>query len=166
MVHVPSHVGLRGNEIADRQAALGPTNPTVPDKPPFALPPSLAQWKKRLATATLTASVQRRTALQNTSDSIRWHALSTRDLPPVPPRLCRRDQVTLHRLRLGYRCNWEISHRTDRDCAHCLRTTDLPLIHYVIECPKTRDAFGTRHETDCDNAHELAATAHQHIRST
>jgi len=84
MAYVPSHVGLRGNELADQQAALGTWNPTNPDKC-FTMPPSLGQLKRRLRAKTQDAAAERRALLRDSSDSIRWHCTAMTDLPPIPP---------------------------------------------------------------------------------
>jgi len=153
LVYVPSHVGVRGNELADKAASLG----TSCAEEAFEIPPSLSQIKRRIKTAVQTIASNRREELLASSPTASWYNDAAANLPPVPPKLPRRDQVNLHRLRLGYRCSWEINARVDRDCVYCERTTDEPLLHYILECTITRSVFGTHLETDSPNADSIAA---------
>ncbi|XP_076053528.1 uncharacterized protein LOC143032544 [Oratosquilla oratoria] len=49
-------------------------------------------------------------------------------------RLSRPQEVILHRLRLGYRCFWEIAGRQE-DCQHCGAVGANTLVHYLTTCP-------------------------------
>ncbi|XP_076049901.1 uncharacterized protein LOC143030619 [Oratosquilla oratoria] len=69
--------------------------------------------------------------------SARWYQVATaceRLTPGV--RLSRIEEVTLHRLRLGYRCFSEVTGRPEA-CIHCGEEGANGLNHYVILCPAT-----------------------------
>ena len=44
-----------------------------------------------------------------------------------------------YRLRLGYRCTWEIVNQEERECNYCEQVTEEPLLHYLLECEATDD---------------------------
>lgn len=43
--------------------------------------------------------------------------------------------IIIHRLRLGYRCSWEIAERIPRECKYCEITSE-PLLQYLLTCPQ------------------------------
>lgn len=43
-----------------------------------------------------------------------------------------RREAVIHRLRLGYRCNWEINVCVPKACDHCYLVEEL--LHYILEC--------------------------------
>ena len=45
--------------------------------------------------------------------------------------------VVIHRLRLGYKANWQIVDGVNRPCKHCQVETNLSLLRYRLECPNT-----------------------------
>ncbi|XP_076069854.1 uncharacterized protein LOC143041726 [Oratosquilla oratoria] len=70
--------------------------------------------------------------------SARWYQVATayeRLTPGV--RLSRIEEVTLHRLRLGYRCFSEVTGQPEA-CIHCGEAGANGLDHYVALCPATR----------------------------
>ncbi len=50
--------------------------------------------------------------------------------------------MAIYRLRLGYRCNWEIARTSKKECTSCSRSTYHPLLHYIPECEITHNHFG------------------------
>lgn len=68
----------------------------------------------------------------------------------VPSNMPRDYAVILHRLRLGYKCNWEIAERILRECSYCQLNTEEPLLHYLLpwrkESLQLRDCRGRRRE--------------------
>ena len=71
------------------------------------------------------------------SPSATWYRAVTRyDHPNIPRLMPRKTAVIIHRLRLGYRCSWEVVENTVRDCTHCdEEAVELPLLHYLLHCP-------------------------------
>ena len=54
-------------------------------------------------------------------------------IPPAVDRYTPRElAVTIHRLRLGYKANWEIIPDVDRPCKHCGEDAPRPLLHYLL----------------------------------
>jgi len=49
--------------------------------------------------------------------------------------MTRSNATILHRLRLGYRCHWEIAERFPKECQRCHAIVEEPLLHYVLCCP-------------------------------
>ncbi len=135
--YVPSHVGIAGNETADRMAKKA----TLKDNITMTIPPSISQNQK-LAKRHLSRLAKQAYRDQiGQSDSITWHNTASNNIM-VPKHLNRVQQVALNRLCLGYRCNWEIDRRVLRECPECSRPTQEPLLHYVLECTHTQPAFG------------------------
>ena len=73
------------------------------------------------------------------TESSTWYKNTTKyKTPELLPTIPRETAVLYHRLRLGYRCNWEIEHKIERECSHCNTNTQEPLIHYLLECEATQ----------------------------
>ena len=79
---------------------------------------------------------QHRAWVRNNSESANWYRNATNySRPHIPTYIPRETRVKIHRLRLGYRCCWEIEHRRQHTCQHCDEGTRLPLLHYLLKCP-------------------------------
>ena len=137
---VPSHVGLQGNEMADEAA----DHATKLREIDIELKPSSAQLRSLVsAKARSSAYVDQRDQMIN-SPSNQWHVVATlQKVQTWPKRIPRRAQVAIHRLRLGYPANWEEKSMNKgpnmaRMCKHCSKKTAVALIHYLLECPKTK----------------------------
>ena len=77
--------------------------------------------------------------VQNDSRSAKWYKnVSGLDPPAIDRHTPRELAVIIHRLRLGYRANWEIITNTDRPCSHCEADTNTPLLHYLLQCTHTQ----------------------------
>ena len=76
----------------------------------------------------------------NNSRSAQWYTEATKfELPPIYRDTPRHLAVTIHRLRLGYKANWEIVEPIIRPCEHCQTQTEYPLLHYLLQCPNTQN---------------------------
>ena len=132
-VWVPSHCNIVGNERADTAAktALHFTTITLP------VLASVAQIKTRVF-----QQVKQNTLLQHYarvthgSPSASWYRAVTRyDRLDISRLVPRETAVILHRIRLGYKCSWEIIEGTVRDCPHCdEEEVEHPLLHYLLHC--------------------------------
>ena len=79
------------------------------------------------------------------SHSANWYIVAT-DLKPhnITKNTPRELAVAVHRLRLGYKANWELIDRQYYPCYHCEDETNYPLLHYLLECPLTAHLRGNR----------------------
>ena len=133
---VPSHIDIIGNERADREAESARKRPTVD----VVVQPSRKQLALRTAALAREKAREFHAAECVAHDSALWYKMATEDEPWVCSRDMDRDvEVTLHRLRLGYKCRWErLPNITEeeRSCKLC-NEPDTSLLHYLTECERT-----------------------------
>ena len=133
---VPSHIDIIGNERADREAESARKRPTVD----VVVQPSRKQLALRTAALAREKAREFHAAECVAHDSALWYKMATEDEPWVCSRDMDRDvEVTLHRLRLGYKCRWERLPNTteeERSCKLC-NEPDTSLLHYLTECERT-----------------------------
>jgi len=129
---IPSHIGIIGNEIAERAASEA----TLYQNINFHIPPSCSQIKK-----TIRLNFQREIVNQHLacvskgSYSASWYKTVTNyQRVNITNTMPREQVVIIHRLRLGYKCNWEIAERVLRECTYCQQETTEPLLHYLLSC--------------------------------
>ena len=134
---IPSHIGIPGNEKADE---LAKTTKYI-NRVQITLQPSRQQIKRLMEPITknsITEDVKSRA--QQGSQSALWYTKATDLLlHPVIRATPRWLAVTIHRLRLGYKANWEVIGNNIRPCSHCNLDTETPILHYLLECTETSD---------------------------
>lgn len=133
---IPSHSGIKQNDQADRTAKDSLKQIHV-----SSVQPSLGFIKKLAKRTSFQISlIQHQVWAQVGSSSARWYQKVTNYERIIIPRsMGRKEAVILHRLRLGYRCNWEINERILRNCQYCDATVSEPLLHYILACPVLED---------------------------
>ncbi len=155
----PSHVGIPLNEMADTAAAAGRRLPQVTVNPNR----SRTQLKNDFKSNARLERTRSLTAQTPNSASLTWRRVATgnRTLTSTPA-IPRSAEVAIYRLRLGYRCKWEIQETREAECPECDHPTTQPLAHYLAQCPITAPFFGET--TDLMNADhpETAAVRVRH----
>ena len=152
---IPSHVDIRFNDIADYLAKDGANLPTINIK---TLKRSKSQLKNSILNQTLLLHKDLRQTAWRQSSSLQWLHIVT-DFKPlrIPRTWSRAVQTRISRLRLGYKCSWEISQPRATTCEHCQVITAQPLLHYILECPITALLFGNLISTQHYDSATLAA---------
>ncbi len=117
----------------------------------YALTPCASQMKKSVRKVIKTRAYATCEGQQPGSDSITWHMLAAKGLP-FKGTTTRNQQVAIHRLRLGYKCHWEIGVSKELDCPECNSSTSKPLLHYILECCHSHQFFGPRMDVEVEGA--------------
>ena len=133
---IPSHIGIPGNDKADELAG---TTKHI-DRVQITMPLSILTIKNTLKQTNRTNIEKEVTHwANNNSRSAQWYTKATKfEPPPIYRDTPRHLAVTIHRLRLGYKANWEIDEPIIRPCEHCQTQTGYPLLHYLLQCPNTQ----------------------------
>ncbi|XP_045105326.1 uncharacterized protein LOC123500768 [Portunus trituberculatus] len=146
---IPSHVGILGNETADIAAKMAAMRADVM----MHIRPSLSSLNA--AARKLEHQINDTTNRINAEEGSRscsWYRAVTgaRSLE-VAGDTPRTTRVHLHRLRLGYPCNWQQIDRVNRACSHFHFTPAEPLLHWIVECPLTQELRQALHLRDHDS---------------
>ena len=83
---------------------------------------------------------EHRQTTENGTPSASWYATATdyKDIPDIHS-LNTQTLKRLRRLRLGYKTRAQIiTEIQPAPCEHCNTETSLPLLHYLLKCPATR----------------------------
>ena len=130
---IPSHCDIAGNERADEAAKTALSMPGVT----LTISPSVAQVKAHVRRQAWTNTlIQHQGRIIRLSPSATWYRTVTEYEPVhIPKDMPRGTATAIHRLRLGYRCLWEIRERSESECKYCEELVELPLLHYLLQCP-------------------------------
>ena len=135
---VPSHIGIIGNEKADKSAKKAANNTQIDVN----VPPSKSSLKLQVL-ASLKKNNKMNTAQTAESESLTWKKIVTQNKPMNNHiKLNRKNEVNIYRLRLGYKTYKEITNQTQK-CEYCKKFSYEPLIHYISECDITAKYFVT-----------------------
>ncbi len=141
--YVPSHIGIYGNEEADRLAKIG----SRLEEQEYVITPSASQMKKSVRKVIKARAYTTYEGQQPGSDFITWHLLAAKG-PPFKGTTTRNQQVAIHRLCLGYKCHWEIGVSKELDCPECNSSTSKPFRHYILEYCHSHQLFGPRMDVE------------------
>ena len=134
---IPSHIGIPGNTLADDAAKAASGRSTIT----LEVPPTAHQIKCATVRRARVMSMADHSSFIASSTSARWYYLVTRyDPPSFPAGAPRKLESILCRLRLGYRCGWQVlgvGRARGRNCQFCGEEPPHPLRHYLLECGTT-----------------------------
>lgn len=135
---IPSHIGIRGNEKADRAAMEGAKKDTIDVQIPTSLSAIHRNIKHKIKDK---IKEEHEEEVRAGSASAAWYATTTKYLPPdIPRHTPSHTRKHLHRLRLGYPTLQQIKPELPREpCSYCDETSATPLLHYLLDCPATTD---------------------------
>ncbi len=118
--------------------------------------PSACQMKKSVRKVIKARAYATYEGQQPGSDSITWHMLAAKGLP-FKGTTTRNQQVAIHRLRLGYKCYWEIGVPKELDCPEYNSSTSKPLLQYILESCHLHQLFGPRMDMEVEGTLAEAA---------
>lgn len=133
---IPGHAGVAPNVRADVIARAATHIPHVTLRTP--LQRSMVTGKVRASLQTCQES-DYQGELRLGSPSLQWWTTATERRPtPVDKYTPRWVATIISRLRIGYKCSWEVVERSTRDCSICGADTSEALWHYLLDCPNTQ----------------------------
>jgi hypothetical protein len=138
MVHVPAHVGITGNEEADKQANNGAAQPQ--EEVSIDLATAMAAIKRHTSKQLLTALKNIKTNTtkkkEEQSANIYWKFAMDGSIDQLP----RYQQVAVRRMRTGHTLHlaeyqWRIGKTDDRSCPNCKNGVPDTQLHFLHDCP-------------------------------
>lgn len=78
--------------------------------------------------------------IQAGSPSAKWFITVTDcESITIPHSIPSKEAVIIRRLRLGYRCSWEVEERLPGECIHCQAVVSQPIISWTVQLSMTPD---------------------------
>ncbi|XP_068234183.1 uncharacterized protein [Palaemon carinicauda] len=154
---IPSHIGIPVNEKADELAKSTRHIESVQ----VYIQPALQQIKNKIKPQLKENLIKElHKWIGNGSPSATWYKWTTKqELLPIDRYTPGEQVVCIHRLRLGYKANWEILDNNQRPCEHCDVTPQQALLHSLLECRETTQLRGDLQiDTNSPQAWQTAAT--------
>ncbi len=133
--YITIHVQIPGNDRADDLTKEG----TRIEEVEWNIPPSISQTRNLINKNIQSKAKDIYQHEGKLSKSITWHSTVTQCASKVKQEMSRIQHVAIYRLRLGYRCNWEIARTSKKECPSCSRSTYHPLLHYILEGEMTHN---------------------------
>lgn len=151
---ISSHFGIQGKDNADIAAKTTTKFLHVQ----ITVHPSRSQLNKRSSKVLSQFKLKDHCEwVARASPSAQWYKATTEYQPHSVSKLTQRHLGTIiHRLRLGYKCSWEIVRPEERDCILCEESTTSPLLHYLLECTISTPLRNMTDTPAADPNHHLA----------
>ena len=132
---IPSHIGIEGNEAADRAARQALMKPDIDN---YLL---MSKARTRRTIKQTARDIYETIEQINPTRSVSLHqqvVLPIRDSTTLLNMSNRSDQRVIYRLRLFVRPYIQIRHQANAVCPYCDEPFDIYTVHYIAECPASR----------------------------
>ena len=136
-VWAPSHIGILGNERADKLASIGAKK----DRIDYIAAPPISKLKMSVGAEVAEKYMIQREATESVTVQ-RYMGKYEESAPPSYRSLgldTRKQQIVYSRIRMGYPYLWQVVKRnrpeTDTSCRVCKDRDKHTLAHYITECP-------------------------------
>ena len=132
---IPSHIGIEGNEAADRAARQALMKPDIDN---YLL---MSKARTRRTIKQTARDIYETIEQINPTRSVSLHqqvVLSIKDSSALLNMFNRSDQRVIYKLRLFVRPYIQIRHQANAVCPYCDEPFDIYTVHYITECPASR----------------------------